>query len=142
MQARSHPEHVAAKRGHHRLFFFYWSEKMGGSSAPSEPPLATCLDSDCIPSLSERRSSISLRLFFSILDDNVPDHLSSFCHWPFIHTATSRTLRNSSAIRLPRPRTSLFRSSSSLPRCFCLQLFYYKHLSCISVYPYSLLLYY
>ena len=31
---------------------------------------------------------------------------------------------------------------SSLPRCFCLQLFYYKHLSWISVYPYSLLLYY
>ena len=31
--------------------------------------------------------------------------------WPFIHTATSRTLRNSSAIRLPRPRTSLSLSS-------------------------------
>ena len=39
--ARSHPEHAAAKRGHHRLFFL--SEKKGGSSAPSEPPLATCL---------------------------------------------------------------------------------------------------
>ena len=24
-------------------FFFFWSEKKGGSSAPSEPPLATCL---------------------------------------------------------------------------------------------------
>ena len=23
--------------------FFFWSEKKGGSSAPSEPPLATCL---------------------------------------------------------------------------------------------------
>ena len=39
------------------------------------------VDSACIPSLSERRSSISLRLFFSILDDNVPDHLSGFCHY-------------------------------------------------------------
>ena len=62
-------------------------------------------------SLSERRSSILLRLFFSILDDNVPDHLSGFCHWPFVHTVISRTPRNSSAIRLPRPRTSLFLSS-------------------------------
>ena len=35
------PEHAAAKRGHHR--FFFWSEIKGGSSAPSEPPLATCL---------------------------------------------------------------------------------------------------
>ena len=42
MQARSHTEHAAAKRGHQRVFF--WSEKKGGSSAPSEPPLATCLD--------------------------------------------------------------------------------------------------
>ena len=36
------------------------------------------VDSACIASLSERRSSILLRLFFSILDDNVPDHLSGF----------------------------------------------------------------
>ena len=35
------PEYAAAKRGHHR-FFFLVREK-GGSSAPSEPPLATCL---------------------------------------------------------------------------------------------------
>ena len=57
-QAQSHPEHAAAKCEHHRLFF--WSKKKGGggvrphppnppwlrawgSSAPSEPPLATCL---------------------------------------------------------------------------------------------------
>ena len=80
--------------------------------AVQQKALSICsVDSDCIPSLSERRSSVSLRLFFSILDDNVPDHLSGFCHWPFVHTATSRTLRNSSAIRLPRPRTSLFLSS-------------------------------
>ena len=38
------PEHAAAKRGHRP--FFFWSEKKGGSSAPSEPPLATCLDID------------------------------------------------------------------------------------------------
>ena len=69
------------------------------------------VDSACIPSLSERRSSNLLRLFFSILGDTVSDHLSGFCHWPFVHTATSRTLRNSSAIRLPRPRNSLFLSS-------------------------------
>ena len=81
--------------------------------AVQQKALSICsVDSDCIPSLSERRSSVSLRLFFSILDDNVPDHLSGFCHWPFVHTATSRTLRNSSAIRLPRPRTSLFLSSA------------------------------
>ena len=43
--------------------------------------------------VSKRRSS-DTRLFFSILDDNVPYHLSGFCHWPFVHTATSRTLRN------------------------------------------------
>ena len=67
-----------------------------------------CVDSACISSLPERRSSILLRLFFSILDDNVPDHKSGFCQWPFVHTATTRTLRNSSAIRLPRPRTSTF----------------------------------
>ena len=30
------PEHAAAIRGHHR--FFFWSEKKGCSSAPSEPP--------------------------------------------------------------------------------------------------------
>ena len=36
------PEHAAAKGEHIRIFFF-WSEKKGGSSAPSEPPLATCL---------------------------------------------------------------------------------------------------
>ena len=29
MQARSHPEHAAAKRGHHRLFFFLVREKGG-----------------------------------------------------------------------------------------------------------------
>ena len=51
---------------------------------------------------------LELRFFFSILNDDVPDHLSGFCHWPFVHTATSRTLHNSSAIRLPSPRTSLF----------------------------------
>ena len=80
--------------------------------AVQQKALSICsVDPACIPSLSERRSSISPRPFFSILDDNVPDHLSGFCHWPFIHTATSRTLRNSSAIRLPRPRTSLFLSS-------------------------------
>ena len=80
--------------------------------AVQQKALSICsVDSACIPSLSERRSSVSLRLFFSILDDNVPDHLSGFCHWPFVRTATSRTLRNSSAIRLPRPRTSMFLSS-------------------------------
>ena len=80
--------------------------------AVQQKALSICsVDSACIPSLSERRSSILLRLFFSILDDNVPDHLSGFCRWPFVHTATTRTLRNSSAIRLPRPRTSLFLSS-------------------------------
>ena len=84
--------------------------------AVQQKALSICsVDSDCIPSLSERRSSVSLRLFFSILDDNVPDHLSGFCHWPFVHTATSRTLRNSSAIR---PRKVL----SSLPRIGCLSL--------------------
>ena len=82
--------------------------------AVQQKALSVCsvaIDSACIPSLSERRSSIILRPFFSILDNNVPDHLSGYGHWPFVHTATSRTLRNSSAIRLPRPRTSLFLSS-------------------------------
>ena len=79
--------------------------------AVQQKALSICsVDSACISSLSERRSSILLRLFFSILDDNVPDHLSGFCHWPFVHTATSRTLRNSSAIRLPHPRTSFLSS--------------------------------
>ena len=69
--------------------------------AVQQKALSICsVDPACIPSLSERRSSISLRLFFSILDDNVPDHLSGFCHWPFIHTATSRTLRNSVCRRM------------------------------------------
>ena len=66
--------------------------------AVQQKALSICsVDSACIPSLSERRSSILLRLFFSILDDNVPDHLSGFCHWPFVHTATSRHY----AIHLP-----------------------------------------
>ena len=41
MQARSHPEHAVAKRGHNRLFFF-WSEKKGVRPHPPNP-LATCL---------------------------------------------------------------------------------------------------
>ena len=99
--------------------------------AVQQKALSICsVASACIPSLSECRSSILLRLSFSILDDNVPDHLSGFCHRPFVHTATTRTLRNSSAIRLPRPRTSLFllsplylaASAYNSSRC-------YKHLS-------------
>ena len=61
--------------------------------AVQQKALSICsVDSDCIPSLSERRSSVSLRLFFSILDDNVPDHLSGFLslaicpHCHFTHT--------------------------------------------------------
>ena len=77
--------------------------------AVQQKALSLCsVDSACISFHTERRSSILLRLFFSILDDNVPDHLSGFCQWPFVHIASTRTLRNSSAIRLPRPRTANF----------------------------------
>ena len=63
-------------------------------------------------SVFERRSSILPRLFFLFLMTMPPG-------WPpvrllsvaIFHTATTRTLRNSSAIRLPCPRTSLFLSS-------------------------------
>ena len=39
MQARSHPEHAAAKRGHHRFLFFFWSEKKGGFVRTLRTPL-------------------------------------------------------------------------------------------------------
>ena len=98
--------------------------------------LSICsVDSACFPSLSERRSSVSLGLFFSILDDNVPDHLSGFCHCHFLHTTQFICHSPSTPSHIP---VSVL---SSLPRCFRLQLFYYKHLSWISVYLYSLLLY-
>ena len=46
--------------------------------AVQQKALSICsVDSACISSLSERHSSILLRLFFSIFDDNVPDHLTS-----------------------------------------------------------------
>ena len=37
MQARSHPEHAAAERGHHRLFFF-GLRKRGVRPHPPNPP--------------------------------------------------------------------------------------------------------
>ena len=112
--------------------------------AVQQKALSICsVDSACIPSLSERRSSILLRLFFSILDDNVPDHLSGFCHWPFVHTATSHTHTTQFICHSPSTPSHIPVSVlSSLPHCFCLQLFYYNHLSWISVYLYSFLLYY
>ena len=42
VQARSHLN--AQLPNADIIIFFFWSEKKGGSSAPSEPPLATCLN--------------------------------------------------------------------------------------------------
>ncbi len=64
-----------------------------------------------LPSLASRRHTALVKLFSSILSDNVPDHLSNYCSWPFVASATGRCLRNSSSIRLPRPQTSLLLSS-------------------------------
>ena len=62
--------------------------------------------------------------------------LAIYPHCHFTHTTQLICHSPSTPSRIP---VSVL---SSLPRCFCLQLFYYKHLSWISVYPYSLLLYY
>lgn len=65
---------------------------------------------DLLPSLSSRRSAALSRLFSRILSNDVPDHLVGFCSWPRV--ASSRPgLRNSSSVRLPRPRTNLLLSS-------------------------------
>ena len=86
--------------------------------AVQQKALSTCsVDSAGISSLSERHRSILLRLFYSILDDNVPDHLSSFCQWPFVHTA--QFICHSPLT----PSHILVSVICSLPRCFCLKLF-------------------
>ena len=84
LQARSHPEHTAAKRGHHRLFF--WSEKKGGSSAPSEPPLATCLDSP----YGERAQSTVLT--------RAPPRRPARPRWDFIFNLSMRESKASSVV--------------------------------------------
>ena len=91
--------------------------------AVQQKALSICsVDSACISSLSERCSSILLRLFFSILDDNVPDHLSSFCQWSFVHTATTRTPRNSFAIDDSPPTPSHIPVSVIMHTCRSLSL--------------------
>ena len=54
LQARSHPEHAAAKRGHHRLFFFGPRKRGGGGFVRTlRTPLgyvpALLAAADCVP---------------------------------------------------------------------------------------------
>lgn len=64
-------------------------------------------------SLSSRRNSLVRKLFSSILDCSAPAHILCLFSWPFVESISQRTstLRNSSAIRLPRPHTNLLLSS-------------------------------
>lgn len=67
-----------------------------------------------LPSLSSRRKSRLIRLFSALLSNSdIPPHLLNFCNWPLVDSISVRTasLRNSSAVRLPRPHTSFLSSS-------------------------------
>ena len=74
--------------------------------AVQQKALSICsVDSACIPSFVIMNAVYFTQtfLFYSWWQCPWPP-----VRFPFVHTATSRTLRNSSAIRLPRPRTSCF----------------------------------
>ena len=69
------------------------------------------IDSNTLPSLRVRRSAALSTLFDNILSGSVPPHLFGFCSWPSVSSLSSRNLRNSASVRLPRPKSSLLLSS-------------------------------
>ena len=55
MQAQSHPEHAAAKRGHHRfLFVCFLSEKKGVRRHPPNPPWLRAWNRFCLSQLIKK----------------------------------------------------------------------------------------
>ena len=69
------------------------------------------IDLNTLASLQERRAAALSSLFDRILSDSVPSHLLNFCYWPSVSALSNRNLRNSAAVRLPRPKSSLLLSS-------------------------------
>ena len=69
------------------------------------------IDLNTLASLQERRAAALSSLFDRILSDSVPSHLLNFCSWPSVSALSNRNLRNSAAVRLPRPKSSLLLSS-------------------------------
>ena len=69
------------------------------------------IDLNTLASLQERRAAAHSSLFDRILSDSVPSHLLNFCSWPSVSALSNRNLRNSAAVRLPRPKSSLLLSS-------------------------------
>ena len=65
------------------------------------------IDLNTLASLQERRAAALSSLFDRILSDSVPSHLLNFCSWPSVSALSNRNLRNSAAVRLPRPKSSL-----------------------------------
>ena len=74
-------------------------------------------EEDFLASLEDRRSAALSFLFYKILSDSVPPHLLGFCSWPLVSCASGRNLRNSTSVRLPRPKTSLLPSSPLYLAC-------------------------
>ena len=69
------------------------------------------IDLNTLASLQERRAAALSSLFDRILSDSVPSHLLNFCSCPSVSALSNRNLRNSAAVRLPRPKSSLLLSS-------------------------------
>ena len=69
------------------------------------------IDLNTLASLQERRAAALSSLFDRILSHSVPSHLLNFCSWPSVSALSNRNLRNSAAVRLPRPKSSLLLSS-------------------------------
>ena len=68
--------------------------------------IAGCSPSRLQP-LSTRRSAHLVRFFCRLLSDDVPSHLLNYCSWSSVGSVSSRSLRTSQCIRLPRPRTQM-----------------------------------
>ena len=66
--------------------------------------IAGCSPSRLQP-LSTLRPAHLVRFFCRLLSDDVPSHLLNYCTWSSIGSMSSRSLRTSQCIRLPRPRT-------------------------------------
>ena len=67
--------------------------------------IAGCAPSRLQP-LSTRRSGHLVR-FCRLLSDDVPPHLLNYCTWSSVGSVSSRSLRTSQCICLPRPRTQM-----------------------------------
>lgn len=81
--------------------------------AIQQKALSICdLATDSLPALSFRRTNTLIALSARLLSNSdIPMHLSGFCSWPTVESASGRCLRNASTIRLPRPKSSVLKSS-------------------------------